>query len=728
VVSLAGGVKTAKVVMVSNNSRIRDQIQSEWRKSEASESPPWKYSQNQVEFVHHCEFQLDGLHQLKPELVLLVTDEPCPEFEKRVLEKCREMQVCVRSVLGRGTVVLMGPLEIPNVAGCTTCMQLRWEYSIGRVQMNAQLNSAFCNSRTGIGNVRVPLVLTDFELQPLAELVVQEIRNNCAMLVENMVGATAAADVGPAEQRLPQIALYRRNRLIEWVSLVPHHDCPRCNVKMTDHPGFGSIQFDSCLVEDVRSLRVKSLDFEYLKQLYVHEEVGYISKVHELWSQPQSQEPYVRTSARISLPDGTRYVGYGSGGALPHAMQSAVLEVVERSCAAQATNRRPVVWGTYLDYKDVALNPRELGLHDDAFYHQRSGLEPFDEDNEYSFVWAYSHRQNRPILIPEQIAHYGKTRDEQRFVLESSNGCALGGMFEEAVLHAIFEVLERDGFLNMWYGKLPVPELLLGPNCPADVVANFRMLENKGYDVRLLNVAHEIGIPAIVAVAVGPAGHFPRAVAGSSCHLNPYEATRGALRELTVQVLHLEGLPQKRIAHAREMAGDKSKIHDIADHVLAAGVPEAFANWGFLLGARRGRTDRLQGCAAAASRQDWSEQVTEQTPAQTPDQTVEEAFGGVSARYGLDTRDIRIILHAVLADLQRLDFDVIVVKQTNIEAAAGGLHVAKVVIPGMTPITFGHGSRRVQGLTRVVELPYRLGYTARVLRTDELNENCHPFS
>ena len=72
------------------------------------------------------------------------------------------------------------------------------------------------------------------------------------------------------------------------------------------------------------------------------------------------------------------------------------------------------------------------------------------------WVWGYSFLQERPILVPELLAYYSLSCGEG-FVYETSNGCALGGSLEEAIFHAIMEVVERDSFLLTWYARLPSP-------------------------------------------------------------------------------------------------------------------------------------------------------------------------------------------------------------------------------------------------------------------------------
>ena len=69
-----------------------------------------------------------------------------------------------------------------------------------------------------------------------------------------------------------------------------------------------------------------------------------------------------------------------------------------------------------------------------------------------NWVWGYSFLQERPILVPELLAYYSLGYGEG-FVYETSNGCALGGSLEEAIFHAILEVVERDSFLLTWYAN-----------------------------------------------------------------------------------------------------------------------------------------------------------------------------------------------------------------------------------------------------------------------------------
>jgi ribosomal protein S12 methylthiotransferase accessory factor len=165
-------------------------------------------------------------------------------------------------------------------------------------------------------------------------------------------------------------------------------------------------------------------------------------------------------------------------------------------------------------------------------------------------------------------------------------------------------------------------------------------------------------------------------------------------------VLNLQRATEDRRNEAISMFFDSKKIKDILDHNAVAALPEAHPRWEFLL--RKENQGQIQ--------------------------SVEEVYGGLARRYQIKSRDVRRILGSVLADLHKRGFDVIVVNQTSAELSHAGLHAVKVLMPGMTPITWGYGFRRLQGLARVFELPYRLGYSPRLLTEQDLNQDCHPFS
>lgn len=655
---------TMKIALYHDGSTLGTRILDNWRARH--------HQTSELELVHGDS--PDCMGESRPDLALLAADSPC-EFYRATLSKCRELEIGILVVLGRGSTVLVGPLETPGVPGCVTCLQLRFENTFEHSMLNAILDREDGEEES--------LEMSPADLVTLGDIVADELQS--------------LFSASPGSVRCNgRVGVYEQGEGIEWVPVVPSHDCPRCNLVPEDNPTRAEFELESHIVRDVDAIRVDNVDFKRLEELYVHSKVGYVSATNQI----STGNPFLQANAYIYTPAGHDIVGYGSGMSVSEAMQSAVLEVLERSCGFQAVNRRPVVFGKYSDLTH-AIHPSQFGFHK---YEQlgrfQQFLEPFDEEQKYSFVWAYSTRNQKPVLIPEQIAYYGPTADKSRFVAETSNGCALGGTLEDAILHGVFEVLERDGFLNMWYGKMPAPEIRWDGHGATNIDTTLDPIARLGFDVRLFDISHDLSIPIVCAVAVRRKNEYPRVVSGTACHLNPYQAVKSALRELTVQVVNLVQAPEEKYQEAVSMFLDPTKVENILHHVAVGSLPEASPRWAFLL------------------KRDHQPHIL----------SVEEAYADAGERYQTDSLDIRLILDAVLDDLHHRGFDVIVVKQTSPEVAFGGLHAVKVLIPGMTPITFGYGHERVRGLKRLFELPYQMGFAPQVLSEGDLNKDLHPLS
>jgi ribosomal protein S12 methylthiotransferase accessory factor len=98
--------------------------------------------------------------------------------------------------------------------------------------------------------------------------------------------------------------------------------------------------------------------------------------------------------------------------------------------------------------------------------------------------------------------------------------------------------------------------------------------------------------------------------------------------------------------------------------------------------------------------------------------------GGVTAFQNDDLTDD---LNDTVDRLRSQGLDVIVVDQTTPEHRVGGFSCVKVIVPGMLPMTFGHGNRRIDGLPRLFEVPRLLGYRDHALRPQDVNPHPHPF-
>jgi ribosomal protein S12 methylthiotransferase accessory factor len=109
-----------------------------------------------------------------------------------------------------------------------------------------------------------------------------------------------------------------------------------------------------------------------------------------------------------------------------------------------------------------------------------------------------------------------------------SNGCASGSSFEEAVLHGILELVERDALGIWWFNQVVRP----GHNARAigDPLCRrvCSQLEEQGWQVWVEDITTDLGIPVFVALGARQGGR----IHGVAAHLHAPTALRQAMSEL----------------------------------------------------------------------------------------------------------------------------------------------------------------------------------------------------
>ena len=372
---------------------------------------------------------------------------------------------------------------------------------------------------------------------------------------------------------------------------------------------------------------------------------------------------------------------------------TAILEALERSCGMAPRGKRTVVYDSYRNLADQALDPFTVGVHTKEQY-ARAGFpfKAFHPDRKMNWVWGYSFLQERPLLVPELPAYYSLGCG-QGFVYETSNGCALGGSLEEAIFYAILEVVERDSFLMTWYAQLGLPRLdLHSVNDQELKLMVERVRTIAGYDLHLFNATMEHGIPSIWALAKNKIEKGLNIICAAGAHLDPIRAAKSAIHELAGMMLTLDEKFEKNREKYVQMLHDSSLVRQMEDHGMLYGLPQAQERLQFLLDDNRSL------------------------------RTFDEEFNW-KPRHADLTNDLRDMLQV----LNQIDLDVIVVDQTTPEISRNGLYCVKVLIPGMLPMTFGHHLTRLTGLERVLRVPMELGYVKQPLTYEQLNPYPHPF-
>ena len=384
--------------------------------------------------------------------------------------------------------------------------------------------------------------------------------------------------------------------------------------------------------------------------------------------------------------------GYGRTATFADAERVALYEAVERRNGMRPIRRHTTMVASFAELgPDRALDPVRLGRYEPEYErHPDFGLVPYSPEVRTTWVHGWSYTNAKPIAVPEQVAYWAV--GGARFVDETSNGCGLGNSLTEAVLHGLFEVAERDAFLMAWYTKTPLRRLAVPADDPV-LPHLVDRLESLGYELLFFDATNDIGIPSVISLARyhGTDERTPAAFFAAGAHPDPRQAMVSAAAKVAVDVeaaaFEPAAFEEDRL---RRMLAEPTLVKTMKDHTAVNSLPEAASRYAFLL-----------------------------DDAQPVDQPADD--------HPLYT-DLRAMLDDWVQRLAELDLEVIAVDQTDpVVAERLGLYSAKVIVPGTLPMTFGELRRRTLGLSRLLDVPYRLGRVLAPLSYESLARQPHPF-
>ncbi|MDR4886960.1 TOMM precursor leader peptide-binding protein [Fredinandcohnia sp. QZ13] len=605
------------------------------------------------------------------ELVLVLHDTWKPHVHQQAEERLRALGIpWLRGFVSFGEGII-GPFVRPDVPGCSQCADIRLmlagpdrQEMLGlRMKMAARedlLRDAWV-SRTGLSQMAILI----------GNEVMKILQGEQSCLGERVIITNLKRLTISSHFFLP-------DSLCAMCSLIPKDTSELANIKLEPTPKLNPAGYRSRSMDELKNVLVKD---------YLDYRTGIMNgKMQDI------RLPFADVLVNMPLFVGDEGVA-GRSNSYEMSELTAILEGLERYCGIEPRGKRKVVCDSYHNLADKALNPAKVGLHEEEQYAKpKFPFKPFHPDQPMNWVWGYSFLQERPILVPELLAYYSLGYGEG-FVYETSNGCALGGSLEEAIFHAIMEVVERDSFLLTWYAQLPLPRLdLSSANDKELQLMVSRIREVAGYDLLFYNATMENEIPCVWAVAKNRRSEGANLICAAGANPDPVKAVKSAIYELAGMMIRNDEVLTKNRQKYEEMLQNPFAVRTMEDHGMLYGLKEAEENLSFLLDENR------------------------------PLRTFDEEF-----KCPMVNADLKDDVEDLLNRFRRLDLEVIVVDQTSPITKRNSLFCVKVLIPGMLPMTFGHHLTRTRGLDRVLNVPVKLGFKKQPLTYEQLNPYPHPF-
>ena len=237
----------------------------------------------------------------------------------------------------------------------------------------------------------------------------------------------------------------------------------------------------------------------------------------------------VVTATRPSAGQGAITVYSGKGVTEIQARISAIMESVER-CFAEIPE-------TNVDFRDKPVNTDRVN----ETYENLDGAnainpetlllpEPLTPDLRLEWSSGWDILNDKEALVPTNAIYHPYTRGMFLF-RSNTSGLASGNTIEEAIVHGLLEVIERDAISIAEYSRNVGTEIILQED-DGEVYDLKNKFESNGIPVKLWLLPSITGIPIVVAALDDIKTKDPTMlVMGAGAHLSPEHAIFRALTE-----------------------------------------------------------------------------------------------------------------------------------------------------------------------------------------------------
>ena len=223
---------------------------------------------------------------------------------------------------------------------------------------------------------------------------------------------------------------------------------------------------------------------------------------------------------RPTAEDGAITVYNGKGATVEESRISAIMEGIERY--SWGIHDRKVRLDTFemIEGREPAVNPEDLILPEDT-----------DTGHVLPWVEGWDIANDKPVLVPAQAVFHPLPRNFRQIFRTSTNGLASGNTREEAIFHALCEVIERDAWSLVEACRDTGPAVT-GIDDPmlAEMQKKF---SDAQVEVTLRDITSDVGIPTMAAVADDVLLKDPTLLTiGIGTHTNARIAVMRALTEV----------------------------------------------------------------------------------------------------------------------------------------------------------------------------------------------------
>lgn len=262
----------------------------------------------------------------------------------------------------------------------------------------------------------------------------------------------------------------------------------------------------------------------------------------------------VITAIRANTSDKQITTCQGKGTTYYEAIASALMEAVERHAAA-------------IPHKTIISKRSELLRRNVPIFDVNL---PESCDQELEWVTGKRLTDGVKVLIPaaEVLFPYEPAEGCIRHLRPSTTGLASGNTNEEAILHGLFEVIERHA-VSCFVEKANCPMLNLSTISDKRILAILARFQSNGVDLAVVDLSDVLGVATYKVYCVDDKlRQASLSVSGQGTHLNPQIALKRALTEAAqARVVAIQGSREDLSRHAHQWHRSYAEAREAFEYV-----------------------------------------------------------------------------------------------------------------------------------------------------------------
>ena len=203
--------------------------------------------------------------------------------------------------------------------------------------------------------------------------------------------------------------------------------------------------------------------------------------------------------------------GFGSASSPEESMSRAVGELLERY--SLSVYRRESLYSAPLDEARAKHNVLDIYALNDYLPWQKEMFPAYVRTDDRPITWVSGREllSDTKALIPAQLAHWNYKFENNEMVLAQPDTNGGAGHFtrDEAVLSALLELIQRDGFLIYWLNALSPKVIDTSTIVDKEIKDFLKYLHRYRLEYYFLNTTTDIGVPSCACVLIDVANGDP---------------------------------------------------------------------------------------------------------------------------------------------------------------------------------------------------------------------------